>query len=150
MDSEVRPFAQMLDQLHGDIFAAVESLTDREINWAHPDLSNTIGILLRHIAGSERHWITQTVGGRTVHRDRNAEFGREALSKDAVVRDLTHAYEEAKQVIAGLSSADLTRTVELDFRGKMQTFHIAWALLHSLQHTAYHLGQIQLFKKMAK
>ena len=25
----------------------------------------------------------------------------------------------------------------------------AWALLHSLQHTSYHLGQIQIFKKMA-
>jgi len=88
MDPQVRPFVQSLETLHKDIFAAVEPLTDREVNWAHPQLSNTIGILLRHVAGSERYWIIEIVGGREVPRDRDAEFGHEPLSKDRVVADL--------------------------------------------------------------
>jgi len=149
VDPQVQPFVQMLDQLHQDLYAVVEPLTDREINWAHPHLSNTIGILLRHIAGSERSWIVQTVGGRPVRRNRDAEFVRETLSKAALVDDLRRAHQEARQVIEGLTAADLTRAVAVTFRGTPQTFTAAWALMNSLQHTGYHLGQIQLFKKMA-
>jgi uncharacterized damage-inducible protein DinB len=149
VDAQVRPFVQTLQRLHDDIFAIVTPLTEREVNWAHPRLSNTIGILLRHTAGSERYWIVQVVGGRTVDRDRDAEFGREPLGKDAVVADLRAAYEEARGVLEALKAADLTRTVEFGYRDERRTEAASWALLHSLAHTSYHLGQIQLYKKMA-
>jgi uncharacterized damage-inducible protein DinB len=149
MDPQVRPFVQSLETLHNDIFAAVEPLTDREVNWADPQLSNTIGILLRHVAGSERHWIIEVVGGRKVPRDRDAEFGREPLSKEAVIADLRAAYDEVHAVVASLGAADLAREIEIPFRNERRVLPAGWALLHSLQHTSYHLGQIQLFKKMA-
>ena len=113
MDPQVRPFVQSLDRLHQDLFEAVEPLTDREVNWAHPQLSNTIGILLRHSAGSERYWIIERVGGRPVVRDRDAEFGREPLAKDAVVAELRAAYDEVRGVLESLRAADLTREIEL-------------------------------------
>ncbi len=150
MDPHVQPFIQMHDQLHDDIYAAIAPLSDREVNWAHPSLSNTIGILLRHAAGSERMWILQVVGGQTIQRDRKAEFGREALSKDALVAELRRAQAETRAVLERLTAADLTRTVEVKWRGTPQTFQVAWAVLHALEHTSYHLGQIQLFKKMAQ
>lgn len=148
MDAQLRPFVQTLQRLHDDIFGIVTPLTEQEVNWAHPQLSNTIGILLRHTAGSERYWIVQVVGGRTVARDRDAEFGREPLAKDAVVADLRAAYEEARGVLESLQAVDLTRTVEFGYRDERRTEAASWALLHSLAHTAYHLGQIQLYKKM--
>jgi len=150
MDPQVRPFVQSLETLHKDIFAAVEPLTDREVNWGHPQLSNTIGILLRHVAGSERYWIIEIVGGREVPRDRDAEFGHEPLSKDRVVADLRAAYDEVRPVIESLSAADLAREIEIPFRNERRSLPVGWALLHSLQHTSYHLGQIHLFKKMAQ
>lgn len=150
MDAQVRPFIQSLEILHNDIFAAVEPLTDRELNWAHPRLSNTIGILLRHIAGSERYWIIEVLGGRKVPRNRDAEFGHEALAKEAVVADLRRAYEEVKSALEGYTAADVTRELEVSFRGERRKVPGTWALLHSLEHTSYHLGQIQLFKKMAQ
>jgi len=150
MDPHVLPFAQNLKRLHDDIFAAAEPLTDREINWAHPQLSNTIGILLRHVAGSERHWIIEVVGGRKVPRDRDAEFGHEPLSKERLLADLRAAYDEVRIVMESLSAADLIREIEVPARNERRMLPAGWALLHSLQHTAYHLGQIQLFKKMAE
>ena len=149
MDAQVRPFVQTLQRLHDDIFAIVTPLTEQEVNWAHPHLSNTIGILLRHVAGSERYWIVQVAGGRTVDRDRDAEFGREPLGKDAVVADLRAAYEEARGVLDSFEAADLTRTVEFGYRDERRTEAASWALLQSLAHTSYHLGQIQLYRKMA-
>ena len=81
MEAFVTPLAESLDRLHDDIYQAVEPLSDGEINWKHPSLSNTVGILLRHVAGSERYWIVQVVGGRQVPRNRDAEFEHEPLTE---------------------------------------------------------------------
>jgi uncharacterized damage-inducible protein DinB len=149
MDPQLRPFLLNLERLHEGIFEAVEPLTDRELNWEHPQLSNTIGILLRHVAGSERYWIIEIVGGRKIVRNRDAEFGHERLAKDAVVADLRRAYDEVRAVLESLRAEDLTRDVEIHSRGERHMLPGAFALVHSLQHTSYHLGQIQLFKRLA-
>jgi len=150
MDPLITPYLDHLDRLHEDIYEVVEPLSDEAINWRHPRLSNSIGVLLRHIAGSQRYWIVQTVGGTAVRRDRDAEFGRERLVKTLVFADLRRAHQEARGVLEGLSASDLSRPLQLSYRGKTRTVTAQWALLQSLQHTAYHLGQIQLFKKMAE
>lgn len=149
MDPQLRPYVQNLERLHDDIFAAVAPLADRDVNWGHPRLSNTVGILLRHVAGSERYWIVEIAGGGRVTRDRDAEFGREPVSKDDVVAGLRAAYDEVRTVMESLRAEDLTREIEVPFRNHRRTVAGAWVLLHSLQHTAYHLGQIQLFVKMS-
>jgi uncharacterized damage-inducible protein DinB len=149
MDPQVRPFILSLERLHNDLFKAVEPLTYGEVNWGHPQLSNTIGILLRHTAGSERYWIIEVVAARKVTRDRDAEFGHEPLSKDAAVANLRAAYDEVRAVLESLRAEDLTSEVEISDRGERRRVPKSFALLHSLQHTSYHLGQIQLFKKLA-
>jgi len=149
MDPLVTPYLEHLDRLHEDIYEAVEPMSDAAINWRHPQLSNSIGVLLRHIAGSERYWIVQTVGGMAVPRDRDAEFGRERLTKTPLAADLRRAHQEARRVVERLGASDLVRTLQLPYRGSTRTVTAQWALLQSLQHTAYHLGQIQLFSKMA-
>ncbi|MBI2248257.1 MAG: DinB family protein [Armatimonadetes bacterium] len=149
MDSEVKPFLQTIDLLHEDIYRAVEPLTDDGINWRHPHLTNTVGILLRHVAGSERQWILEAVGGRSIQRKRDEEFGRERLRKAPLVENLRRAQAEVKEMLEGMSAGRLMEEVEQTFRGKTVTFTKSWGILHSIQHTAYHLGQIQLFSKMA-
>lgn len=149
MDPYLEPFIQTLDQLHDDIYRAVEPLTDDDVNWRHPQLSNTIGILLRHIAGSERYWIVEVAGGRPIHRRRPAEFEHERLEKASLVEHLRAAQTEVVAVLSGLREAELRDEVELTFRGVVRRFTKAWAILHAIQHTAYHQGQIQLFRKMA-
>lgn len=149
MDPFVAPFAEALDRVHDDIYQLVEPMTDETINWWHPNLANTVGILLRHIAGSERYWIVQVVGGRAVMRDRAAEFERERLAKAPLVSDLRAAQAEARGVLASLTADDLAQTVEVPFRGSARAVPRQWAVTTSLMHTAYHHGQIQLFAKLA-
>lgn len=149
MDALTTSLTEILDLLHDDLFAAVDPLKDEEINRAHPPLSNTIGILLRHIAASERYWIGEVAGGRAMHRVRSAEFGRERLLKAPLVDDLRHAHTEVRDVVQKLTGADLMTDIEVELRGSRRRATRAWAVMHSMQHTGYHLGQIQLFKKMA-
>lgn len=149
MDPQTKPFIQIIDFLHDEIYKVVEPLNDDEINWRHPHLTNSVGILLRHIPGSERFWILEVVGGRTIQRKRNEEFGRERLRKAPLVENMRRAQAEVQEVLEGLSPDRLMEEVEQTFRGKTVHFTKSWAILHSIQHTAYHLGQIQLFQKMA-
>lgn len=149
MDPLMKPYLETLKSLHEDIITAVEPLTDAEINWAHPHLSNTIGILLRHVAGSERYWIGEVVGGRPANRVRDTEFVRESLKKAPLVDALRQAQSFVTGVLQGVSGDELLEEVDLDYRGSKRKYSKEWAILHSLTHTSYHLGQIQLFKKMA-
>ncbi len=149
MTQELQAWSAALEELHTEIFKLVEPLTDEQINWVHPQLSNTIGILLRHIAGSERYWIGEVVGGRSADRVRASEFVREPLKKAPLVEGLDQAYALAREVLEGLTGTELARQVELPARGQQRHVTKRWALLHSLTHTAYHLGQLQLFRKMA-
>jgi uncharacterized damage-inducible protein DinB len=149
MSPEVKASLDVLEELHKDIFKVVDPLTDEHINWVHPQLSNTVGILLRHIAGSERYWIGEVVGGQPAHRERATEFAHEALKKGPLVEALRGAHASVKQVLQGLTPSDLQSEVELPSKDQPWRVTKAWALLHSLSHTAYHLGQLRLFRKIA-
>ena len=149
MDPQINPFIETLDLLHEDIFKAVEPLSDDEINWRHPHLTNTVGILLRHIAGSERYWIIEVAGGRPFHRKRDEEFGKDRLQKAPLVENLRQAHGEVKAALENFTARQLLEEVEHTYRDIPRRITKSWAILHSLTHSSYHLGQIQLFSKMA-
>lgn len=149
MDPEVKPFIETLDVLHEDIFKAVEPFGDDEINWRHPDLKNTAGILLRHVAGSERYWILEVAGGRPIHRKRDEEFGKDRLQKAPLVDNLRRAQAEVRAALEQFTARQLLEEFDSTYRDQPRRLTKAWAILHSLTHTSYHLGQIQLFSKMA-
>ncbi len=149
MDPVILSISQQLESLHTDIFKAVDSLGDAEINWVHPRLSNTIGILLRHVAGSERYWIREVVGGQPVHRNRDSEFVKDHPAKTPLVENLRRAHAEVQEVLRAMTAADLASEIEIPWDKQRRRVTKIWVVLHSLEHTSYHLGQIQLFKKMA-
>ena len=67
-------------------------------------------------------------------------------------REQTKNLDQTLRTLAaatGGSEAQLRETVEGEWRRRPHTYTKGWALLHSVQHTAYHLGQIQMFRKMA-
>ncbi len=149
MAPELTAWADVLEELHKEIYKIVEPLTDEQINWAHPHLSNTVGILLRHIAGSERYWIGEVVGGHPAHRERATEFVRAPLKKRALVEGLRDAHASVREVVKRLTDSELQDEVKTGRDDDLRRVTKGWALLHSLTHTAYHLGQLQLFRKIA-
>lgn len=150
MDPHVEPHMKVLEDLRRQVVEAVEPLDDDQINRALPGLQNTAGILLRHLAGSERYWVGEVVGGRPAHRDRDAEFGREPLRKQALLEALEASAATTREVLAGLSAADLLEEVDMRRMSRVVRETRAFALLHATQHLAYHLGQLRLLAALLR
>ena len=106
--------------------------------------SNSIGNLLLHLAGNVRQWIVEGIGGKDVHRDRASEFSaREGASGRELIENLDRALAEADSVLAGLTSADLTRPYVMQERDNT----VLTAIYHVVEHFAMHTGQIVLLTK---
>jgi uncharacterized damage-inducible protein DinB len=148
MDPHVAPHANALDDLHRQVREAIAPLSDDAINRTVPGLQNTIGILLRHIAGSERYWIGEVAGGRPAHRVRETEFGGDRLEKATLLADLARAATLRRDVLEGLSAADLLAEVQVQRTRGMVKETRAFALIHATGHLSYHLGQLRYMVRL--
>lgn len=135
-----------LGALRRQVLRSIEDLTDDEINRTPDGLQNTIGIVLRHLVGSERFYVYKTIGGNPFERNRDAEFGHDRLAKANLVAAMQAAGDETERVLAEVSPAALAEEFELD--GRRHTKE--WALLHTVEHYAYHHGQIRVYRRLVK
>lgn len=150
MDALIAPYAKVLDDLHREATAIIIPLGDDAVNRRVPGLQNTVGILLRHMAGSERYWVGEVVGGIPANRNRDAEFGGDRVEKATLLAELDRAAATSRQVLTGLRAADLLTDVEV--RRPQGTVKEArgQSLLHATQHLAYHLGQLRILAKLVQ
>ncbi len=150
MDPYLAAHLRELEDLHRQVFEMVAPLDDDAINRPVPGLTNTIGIVLRHVAGSERYWIGEVVGGRPAHRNRAAEFGHDRLRKTALMQELGGVDSLSREVLGRLTDDELLREVEVQ-RGKDVVKETkAYALVHATQHLAYHVGQLRFLTRLLK
>jgi len=142
-------FEQYLDCLapvHHEIEATVDGLPLEAMDWIPGPEMNSLGVLLAHVAGSEKYWFGDVIAGENTGRDREAEFrtrGREAAALKAGLQEmLTYG----RSVVAKLELADLTseRVPHPDGR----TMPVGSCLLHILRHTAEHAGHMQLTRQL--
>lgn len=148
MDPHLAPHAHVLEDLHRQVREAIAPLSEDDINRSVPGLQNTVGILLRHIAGSERYWIGEVAGGRPAHRHRAAEFGHDRLKKADLLADLDRAAGLRREVLERLTAADLLAEVEVQRSTGPARESRAFAVLTATQHLAYHLGQLRYMAKL--
>jgi uncharacterized damage-inducible protein DinB len=148
MDPHVAPYARMLEDLRRQVIEATSPLTDEQINRRVPDLRNTIGILLKHIAGSERYWVGEIAGGRAAQRNRDAEFEHAPVRKDEALAEIERVAALSRDVLDRLTRDDLLVEVEAHRPGGVVRETKTGALLHAVQHLAYHLGQIRYIARL--
>ena len=125
---------------------AIEQLTDAQLHEALDPETNSVAVLMQHLAGNMRSRWTDflTTDGDKPWRDRDAEF----VDGHAPRADLLAAWERGWacffDAVSSLSPADLARTVHM--RGQPQT---AIAAIHEqLYHYGYHVGQIVLIARI--
>ena len=129
----------------GQIQACLDVLSDAEVWWRPNEHANAVGNLVLHLAGSNRYYLEQVIGGRDIGRDRQAEFdARESGSKARVLDVWNASRQAAEQVLNSLSPSQLSHTTEST--GKLTTY--AQILLHVSHHNAAHMGQIVWVTKM--
>ncbi|HEY3216486.1 MAG TPA: DinB family protein [Candidatus Eisenbacteria bacterium] len=139
----------------------------RELGWQFAPGTNTIGMLMTHIAVAEAH-LTQVglegkadsdlpsvIGIRT--DDDGLPLPTEGLppavleGKDLAFFDdlLARARANTRRVAMQLTDSDLARQITRHRPdGTTRIFNLDWALYHILEHEAGHFGQILLLKHL--
>ncbi len=152
MDAGVQGIADHLEEMWSSLLKAVEGVDERLLQWAPGPEFNSTAILLRHLAGSERWWIGEAIGGVPSHRVRDAEFAHDTPRRADVFKAVEDARALTRRVLSGLTMQDLgaetAPTVTVGRPPRRPTK--LWALLHYLEHLGYHRGQALLLLKLGR
>ena len=136
---------RLLQDFPAQIAACLEALSDEQIWWRPNDAANSAANLVLHLAGSNRYYFEEIIGGRRIERDRDAEFAARGGRSKAEIRGIWDAsVREMTAVLQGLEPSQLMQTTERT--GKTTTF--AQVLLHVSHHNATHVGQLLWITKM--
>lgn len=124
---------------------AMEQVTDEQLFVAENEESNSIAVIVKHIAGNMRSRWTDflTTDGEKANRNRDSEF----IDPPATRAELMKVWDEGWACLFGalepLREEDLTRTVMI--RGEAHS--VMQAVNRQLAHYPYHVGQIVLLAK---
>ncbi len=151
MLSELENYVQRIEDLRAQVRSLLDGLPREALNWrpiedSEGQVTNSLAVLAAHVAGAEHFWIGEVVGGYPATRVREAEFATVATEAGELLRRLDAVAEETRQVLSALDPAELDRTREV--RGR--TAVVRWCILHVIDHTALHLGHMQLTYQLWK
>ena len=139
-------FLERLTALHRSCLNSMDGLSVQALDWVpvqKPTAEmNSISILITHLVGAERYWIGDVALGDNSERVREQEFQVHGLSAAELMNKINAASDFARTALWNLAFDDLDRKMLSPRDGKKYT--IAWALLHALEHTALHVGHLQL------
>lgn len=128
--------------LHNEIKKSIQGLSIEALDWVPAEDANSIGVLVTHLAAAERYWAVDAALGLPSTRVRPEEFLVKQLSEVDLNSKLDSTLEEIASAFQDLEKADLGIMRQVEQRG--DEFTSGWAILHALEHTALHLGHLQL------
>lgn len=107
--------------------------------------SNSIAIIVKHMAGNMRsRWSDfLTTDGEKPDRHRDMEFEEPAKSREELLAAWDRGWKYLFDALAGLSDADLTRTVYI----RTEPHSVMQAINRQVAHYSYHVGQITFLAK---
>ena len=125
---------------------AIAQLQDAERFVAPDPKSNSVAILVNHLAGNMRSRFTDflTTDGEKPDRHRDQEFELAAnTSRDDIMRGWEQGWACVFVALDSLNPEDLTRTVYI----RQEPHTVLQALNRALAHYAFHVGQIVFLAK---
>lgn len=150
MGSEIDRIMTMLELLAGDVLSSLEDVQEDLLNKIIdvPEANSLFG-LATHLKSSGQHWTLVTIDGRDIPRNREAEF-----VDTGTFADLKDGYDwwisESHEVLDGMSDDALVRDLGVPpYRQDLnvESMMVSHALIHAVDHTALHLGHIQVTKQ---
>ncbi len=123
-------------------------LSDEEIFWQYNEESNSIAIIVKHIAGNMLSRWTNflTEDGEKDWRNRDSEFENSFTTKQEIVDFWEKGWKCFFDALEQISDENLHSTIYI--RGEMHS--VLDAVLRQLAHYPYHIGQIVYIAKMLK
>jgi len=145
MIQELNDLLERIEDLRGQASGLIAELPAQALNWRPIEkeddhVTNSLAVLAAHVAGAEHFWIAEVVGGRIKSRDRDAEFATSASRSSEIIQALEKVALETREVFSALGESDLNGTRQANDR----TVPVRWCILHVIDHTALHLGHMQI------
>ena len=139
-------YDEMISELLERMDGAFSDLSEGALDWTPDPALNSITVLIVHTTSALHYWLGEMMGGIAMQRDRGAEFQARDLSKHQL-QDLIHGAEKmAHQVLEGLTMEALEQkhysVIHKDY------FTGGFALAHALEHTALHLGHLEVMREL--
>jgi len=146
MQTYFQEYLKILQTCHTDILKAVDVLPSAALDWVPGKEMNSINVLVFHLTGAEQYWISDVAAQTPSQRDRDAEFNVHGVDVSVLKKRLEDNITLAAGVLDTLNLTDLESPRISPRDGREVT--VAWALLHALEHSMLHLGQIQLTRQL--
>ena len=124
---------------------ALEQLDDRQLVTVPPGAGNSIATIVWHVSGNLKSRFSDflTSDGEKPWRNREEEFRKRDVTKSEVTEKWAEGWRVLFDALAPLDDAQLDSTVAI--RGV--ALSVRDALIRSLSHTSYHVGQIAFWGK---
>jgi uncharacterized damage-inducible protein DinB len=149
---EAVQIASVLDKIERGVLVELQDLSDEDLNrpLTLPE-TNTLFALATHLVGAGEFWVLVLAGGRNIPRDRPAEF-----RASGSLSNLTARYErwiaDVHEVLDTLTPDQMERRIDVSpYRSApsaSEEVSVREALLHAVEHSALHLGQIQITRQL--
>ena len=125
---------------------AIAQLTDEQLHEALDPETNSVAVIMQHLAGNIRSRWTDflTSDGEKPWRDRDDEFVDTFASRDDMIAAWESGWQRLFETLAALTPTDLARAITI--RGETHT--ASQAILREMSHYAYHVGQIALVARV--
>lgn len=119
---------------------AFVQVTGDQVNTRPNSASNSIAMIVWHMSGNFASRFTEflTTDGEKAWRAREEEFAARAVSKPDCMAKWEAGWKVLLDTLATLTDADLDKTIYI----RRQPLLVRDALLRSLAHASYHVGQI--------
>lgn len=128
------------------IDAALNQLSDTEF-FARPSSDvNSVAIVIRHLAGNlHSRWTDYlTTDGEKPDRDRDCEFEEWQDDRDSLMEYFNSGWACLESAIGGLNDDSVAMTIQI--RGEDHS--VPDAVMRSLTHVSYHVGQILIIARL--
>lgn len=138
IEAEYRRYKDLADR-------ALEQLDDAQLTTRPPGAGNSVATIVWHISGNLKSRFTDllTSDGEKPWRDREEEFRDRRVTKAEVLEKSAEGWRVLFAALAPLDDSRLGNAVKI--RGV--ELPVREALLRSLAHTSYHVGQIAFWGK---
>jgi hypothetical protein len=127
---------------------AIEQVSDTELHWTYNEESNSIAIIIKHMAGNmiSRWTDFLTTDGEKPDRNRDGEFEDDFKTRQQIMDYWNRGWKVFLDTLNSLTEEDLLKTIYI----RKEPHTVIRALQRQLAHYGYHCGQIVYVAKQIK
>jgi hypothetical protein len=149
MIAEIQGYVTTMNELWDQIKGMLDGLPQEALDWrpiqGEGELAtNSLAVMAAHLAGSGTYLIKEVIGRQPIQRDREAEFVTRGVNATTLKARVDAASKSIEQVLSPFTAGQM----EEDRKYRDRTATVRWITLHVIEHTALHLGHMQITRQL--